>query len=229
MVTTRDRLPPASPRTFGRFQDRGRLAIVVLIGFVVLVVVATLAPRAIESDSGAAPAFSGMELTPPRELPALSLDRTDGTAWSSAESEDRISLFFFGYTNCPDVCPLTLSRANQIHQQLGEDAGSIDVYFITVDPERDTPDRLGLYVSQFNPAFTGLTGTPEQLQAAISAFGVVAVKQESLSGAGYSVDHTAGSYLVDDAGRIRLIYPHDAPAADIVRDIQSLLADASGS
>lgn len=203
---------------------RGRLILAVVLAFAVLTGTAAIAPRVANLDDNAAHAFSGNEVTPPRQLPPLSLERVDGTAWTSAETRGRISLFFFGYTNCPDICPLTLSRARAVHEQLGEDAGEIDVYFVTVDPERDTPERLGLYVSQFNPEFIGLTGTDEQIEAAKAAFGVIAIQQPMSSSAGYSVDHTASSFVVDQDGAIRLIYPHDAPSVDVVSDLRTLLA-----
>ncbi|MEZ4570695.1 MAG: SCO family protein [Thermomicrobiales bacterium] len=162
-------------------------------------------------------------MEPPKTLPDLTLQHTDGLAWTSSDMHGRLSLFFFGYTNCPDVCPLTLSRARQIYDALGADAEAVDVYFTTVDPERDTPERLGRYVEQFNPAFLSLTGSTEQLEAAKNAFGVVAVRQETGSSSGYSVDHTATSYLIDGTGSIRAVFPHDAATEDVLHDIRVLL------
>lgn len=201
-----------------------RILIAMALGFVVLVLAASLASRVALPGGSEEQVFAGAEVSPPRALPALTLQRADGTIWSSDETRGRISIFFFGYTHCPDVCPLTLSRANQIAQRLGADVDEVDVYFITVDPERDTPDRLGRYVSQFNPAFIALSGTAGQLEAARAAFGVIAVRQPG-PGDSYAVDHTASSYLIDASGSIRFIYPHDAPAEDVVADIDRLLAE----
>ena len=203
---------------------RRRLLVGIVVGLVVLVFVAALASQVVSLSPDEPAVLKGAELSQPRELPDLTLMRADGSPWSSDETAGRLSLFFFGYTSCPDVCPLTLSRARQVQDRLGADSRELDVYFVTVDPERDAPDRLGMYVSQFSPEFGALTGTPAQLEAVQEAFGVVAVRQSSASQAGYSVDHTASSFLVDSDGRIRIIYPHDSPSDDVVADVQALLA-----
>ena len=223
MATTRQTRQTADLAVFN-YLHRGRLLLALLLGFATLVVMAALAAPVDLSEPGDEPAFTGAEVTPPRALPALALARVDDTAWSSAETRGRLSLFFFGYTSCPDVCPLTLGRARQLHAQLGADAAQVDVYFITVDPERDTRARLGRYVSQFSPDFIALTGTAAELEAARAAFGVIAVRQPHATGTGYAVDHTASSYLVDGEGRIRLIYPHDAPSEDVLAGLRALLA-----
>ncbi len=223
MTTTRRLHHQAGFSARLHLDDHGKMAIAIVLGFGLLVATAVLATRLTDSQSESDQTFAGMSMSPPPTLPALTLQRSDGAKWTTEETSGRFSMFFFGYTNCPDVCPLTLSRAKQIHNQLGVEAAKIDFYFVTVDPERDTPERLGNYVSQFNPSFTGLTGTPGQLETAQAAFGVVAEKQAGGSGAGYSVDHTATSYLVDDQGRIVLLYAHDAPAEDAIGDIRALL------
>ena len=223
MTTTHELDRPPHAGTLD-FLGNGRLLLAMLLGFGVLVGAAAIASRVTITGPDAGSALSGAEVTPPRALPALALVRADGSAWSSADTEGRLALYFFGYTHCPDVCPLTLSRANQIQTQLGADAAQVDVYFVTVEPARDTPERLGRYVSQFSPDFTALTGTTAQLAAAQTAFGVIAVQQPNSSGSGYTVDHTASSYLVDSDGRIRLIYPHDGPSDDVVGDIRTLLS-----
>jgi len=224
MATTRDVHFPTTPSLRDFARAHGRALLIFAVSFALLIALAALSARFVERDAGPA-RFSGLVVEPPRELPALQLQRTDGGVWNSAETDGRVALFFFGYTNCPDVCPLTLSRARQALSQLGDDAARVDVYFITVDPERDTPERLGLYVSQFHPAITGLTGTPEQLATAMSAFGVVAQQVPTGSGAGYAVDHTATSFLVDD-GAIRLLYAYDTPAGDIASDLRAILAES---
>ena len=200
-----------------------RRLIVFGIAIVGLLVIALLATRTFGADDPASSQFLGLEVAPPRTLPALTLQHTDNSEWSSESGRGRLSLYFFGYTHCPDICPLTLSRARQVREQLGEQADEVDVYFITVDPERDTPERLRLYVSQFHPSFMGLTGGPEQIDAAKLAFGVVAEKHMSSSASGYSVDHTATSFLVNRENQIVLLYPHDVASSAVVSDIQGLL------
>ena len=171
-------------------------------------------------------AFNGGVLDPARELPSFTLQRADGTRFNSSDTRGRVSLFFFGYTYCPDVCPLTLTQVAQVRQQLGADAGDVDVYFVTVDPERDTPERLLSYIAHFDPEVIPLTGTPAELAQARAIFGVVAEKRPvPESAAGYFVDHTAAIFLVDPESRIRLLYPHGVTPDDIVADIKLLLRD----
>jgi protein SCO1/2 len=186
-----------------------------------------VARRAPAAGPGApAAALAGGALTPPVELPGLALQRAGGGRFTTADTRGRLSLFFFGYTTCPDVCPLTLAYVAQVRRRLGGGAGAqrLDAYFVTVDPERDTAARLVEYVAHFDPAIVPLTGTPEELERARAAFGVVAEKRPLPgSAAGYAMDHTALVYLVDGEGRIRLVYPHGVPPDVIAADVRRLL------
>ena len=220
MEADRGLLQPNSARAHGRLR---RPLIAGAVAIVAVLLIALVAMWFFGAEDPEPAQFRGVPVTPPREVPALTLQRTDDSVWSSEDGRDRLSLYFFGYTNCPDICPLTLSRARKVHQQLGSHAAELDVYFITVDPERDTPERLGLYVSQFHPSFVGLTGGTEQIEAAKLAFGVVAEKHMSSSASGYSVDHTATSFLVNRDNQIVLLYPHDVASSAVVSDIQGLL------
>jgi protein SCO1/2 len=180
-----------------------------------------------EARPVAAP-FNGATLDPPLELPSFGLQRADGRPWASTETRDRVSLFFFGYTTCPDVCPLTLHHVAQIRKQLGSAAQRVDAYFVTVDPERDTPQRLLEYSAKFDPAIVSPTGTPTELEQARAAFGVVARKRVvAESAAGYFVDHSAGLYLVDSSSRIRVIEPYGMAEDEIAADLRRLLGMAS--
>jgi protein SCO1/2 len=133
-------------------------------------------------------------------------------------------LLFFGYTQCPDVCPTTLSTWRKVHAGLGDDAARVRFAFVTVDPERDTSERLGLHVNAFNPDFYGLTGTEDQLEAVYDFFGIVAEKDDSSgSAAGYLISHTATTFVVDTEGRWRLRETYGTAPEDIVYDIQQLL------
>jgi protein SCO1/2 len=173
----------------------------------------------------AEPDFHGGVLSPPAELPYLDLQRAAGGRFSTADTRGRLSLFFFGYTTCPDVCPMALAEIAQVRRQLGERAGQVDVYFITVDPERDTPARLASYLANFDRGIVGLTGTPGELARARAAFGAVAQRREAPGSAlGYLVDHSATLYLVDRQSRLRLVYPPQTAPADLAADIERLLA-----
>jgi protein SCO1/2 len=131
---------------------------------------------------------------------------------------------FFGYTSCPDVCPTTLAEAKRVLEGLGDDADRVTFLFITVDPERDTPEVLGTYVTAFHPAIVGLTGAPNDLATVRQDYGVFAEK-EVLEGsaAGYIVNHTARVFLVDAEGRLRLSYSFGTPSGDVLEDIRHLL------
>ena len=187
--------------------------------------------------SGAAVALGGcgVSVTPARDrplnggvlqqpflVPELGLARTDGRAFSTAELRGRWALFFFGYTTCPDVCPLTLANVSLVRRQLG--GAAPEAFFVTVDPARDTPARLRDYMANFDPGIVALTGTEEQLAAARAAFGVVIEKRVvEGSGAAYFVDHTALVYLVNPAQQVQLVYPHGMAPADIVADLRRLI------
>lgn len=211
----------------GRVRDyvtRPRL-VAILAALVVLVLGSYVAASQQSPSSGrqSNETFNGMVLSPPQPLPALELDRADGGRWSIGDSGEDYALFFFGYTHCPDVCPMTLSRASQIRDALGTEPNRVAFYFVTVDPERDTPERLANYTQAFDPAIVGLTGSHDELSAAHEAFGVQAQKQEIAGATSYAVDHTATSYLVDGEGRIKLMYTHDAPTTEIVEDLKRLI------
>ena len=129
---------------------------------------------------------------------------------------------FFGYTHCPDVCPVTLAELAMVANELGKDAARLQVLFITVDPERDTPAVLAKYVPAFNPAFLGLYGDAEATLRTASEFKVFFQKQPA-SGGSYTVDHSAGTYIFDTAGRVRLFASYGQGAPKMLHDIRLLL------
>lgn len=167
--------------------------------------------------------LNGAQLSPPRPVPDLILQRADGRPFRTAELSGRVSLLFFGYTFCPDVCPLTLLEVAQVRRLLGAEAASLDVYFVTVDPERDTPERLSAYVKGFDPAIEALTGTPAALAQLRSAIGVVAERRAAPDGgAGYSMDHTAALFLVGRSGQVSLVFPYGTPPEEIAADVRQV-------
>ncbi len=136
----------------------------------------------------------------------------------------RAVLLFFGYTACPDVCPATLARYAAVMKALGADADRVQVLFVTLDPERDTPDKLAAYVSWFDPRFIGLYGDLAATEAAAREFKIYFARSKSSAGMGYTIDHSAGTYAFDPAGRIRLYIRDDAPVEAIAGDLKRLLA-----
>jgi protein SCO1/2 len=156
----------------------------------------------------------------------LELTDHNGVKRSLSDFRGKLVVLFFGYTHCPDVCPTTLSDvASALKLMTPDDAKQVQVLFVTVDPERDTPDMLREYVPYFYPTFLGLYGTPAEVAAAAKEFRIHYSKHAESGPIGYLVDHTAGSYVLDRKGRLRLFQPYGQPAADIAHDLTLLLRE----
>lgn len=140
-----------------------------------------------------------------------------------ADFKGKAVVIFFGYTQCPDVCPTTLSGMAEVAKLLGADADRVQVLFITLDPERDTPAVLARYVTAFNPAFLGLSGDLAATAATAKEFKVFYQKQAGSTAGSYTLDHTAASYVYDPAGRLRLYVAYGTPPEKIAGDIRQLL------
>jgi protein SCO1/2 len=171
----------------------------------------------------AAPQLRGGVFEPPQIAPEIALTTQNGKAYALSQQRGRVVLLFFGYTNCPDVCPTTLADAAAAVRKLGARGGELQVVFITVDPERDTAVTLQRYLALFNRDFVGLTGSVLDVQRATNAFQVVATRRKLSSASGYAIDHSAFTYLVDKRGMLRELLTFGAPVDDIVNDIRILL------
>ncbi|MEW6677526.1 MAG: SCO family protein [Pseudomonadota bacterium] len=137
----------------------------------------------------------------------------------------QVVVLFFGYTHCPDVCPTTLSdMAQAMKLMTPEEAGRIQVLFVSVDPERDTPEILKAYVPYFHERFLGLHGSPEEVAAAAKEFRIMYRKHVEPGASSYLVDHSAGSYVLDGEGRLRLYFPFAHPSQDIAHDLKLLIS-----
>lgn len=169
--------------------------------------------------------FHGTQFDPVRPVTDFTLTDQDGQPVHLSDYRGKLVVLFFGYTHCPDICPTTLARLNQVIRELGDDAQGLQVLFVSVDPERDTPARLKQFLSHFNPAFVGLTGQAGEVAAVYPAFGVYAKKEEVGSAAGYLVTHTARIYVIDRQGRLVLTFPADAAVQDIAADLRYLLEE----
>lgn len=168
--------------------------------------------------------FRGASYAEPYPVaPPIELTRADGQTFRLSDQRGRIVLLFFGYTSCPDVCPTTMAEMRQVMDKLGDAASSVQVVFISVDPERDTPEKIQNYAEFFNPTFIGLTGSMEELQKIWDEYGVYRAVNQSTSALGYIVDHTARITLIDQGGNLRLSYGFQTPVEDIVHDINLLL------
>jgi len=134
----------------------------------------------------------------------------------------KVLMVFFGFTQCPDVCPTALFRATEVKQLLGKDADRLEVAFITVDPERDTPEILDAYVKAFDPDFIGLSGDAEQTRKTAQEFKVYYAKVPT--GSSYTIDHTALTYVFDANSKLRLALRHNQTAQDVAHDLRRVLA-----
>jgi protein SCO1/2 len=141
-----------------------------------------------------------------------------------SDFKGKVTVVFFGYTQCPDVCPTTLGAMREVMAALGKQADQVQVLFITLDPERDTAALLAQYVPAFYPTFLGLRGDPATIDATAKAFKVYYKKQPGPTADSYSIDHATGSYVYDPQGRLRLYVKYGDAPAHIASDIQQLLA-----
>jgi protein SCO1/2 len=168
------------------------------------------------------PQFRNTDVTGADCCRDFSLTDHNGKARTLVDFRGKIVVIFFGYTQCPDVCPTTLSEIKGVLQQLGADAKRVQVLFITVDPERDTRELLANYVPAFDPGFLGLYGDAEATAKTAKEFRIFYQKQAGSTPSSYSVDHTAGSYVLDPQGRVRLFVRH-GQAENLVADLRTLL------
>jgi protein SCO1/2 len=142
---------------------------------------------------------------------------------SLSDFRGKLVILYFGYTYCPDVCPATLAEVNKVLDRLGEKADAVQVIMITVDPERDTPQKLSEYLAHFNADFLGLTGSPEQIAQVAAEYGIYFGKREGSQATNYLVDHTASLIVVDQEGYLRLIFPFGTPANEMAQDITQVM------
>ena len=156
----------------------------------------------------------------------IELTRANETRFQLSEMRGKVVALFFGYTSCPDICPTTMAELNQALQKLGDQADHVQVLFVTVDPQRDTPERVQEYVDHFNPEFIGLSGSEPELAKVWNDYGVFRQVVEGTSAAGYLVDHTARVTLIDQQGHLRVSFPFDTPVEDVVHDLNLLLNEA---
>lgn len=155
----------------------------------------------------------------------LNLTDHNGKARTLADFRGKVVTVFFGFTHCPDACPTTLAEMAQVVKALGPDGDKVQVLFVTVDPERDTAQVLKQYVPSFNPAFLGLHGDLDATARAAKEFKVFYQKQPVKDGS-YSVDHGAGTFILDREGRLRLFAQYGQGATAMLHDIRLLLAGA---
>ena len=176
------------------------------------------------SAAGAAdaPALKAGMFDPPRAAPDFSLRGSDGGELRLSRHRGKVVALAFGFTSCPDVCPVTLATLTEARKKLVAAGTDLQVVYLTVDPERDDAERMRSALASFDPSFVGGTGAPEQLEAVRKEYGILAEKVKTA--AGYAVAHSSSIFLIDREGRLRALMPYGHPADDFVHDVQILSA-----
>jgi protein SCO1 len=166
--------------------------------------------------------WHGTHLSPPLPAAAFTLESEDGPV-SLSDFRGQAVVLFFGYTSCPDVCPTTLLRLGDALEQLGDAREDVQVVFVSVDPERDTPRRADRYAKAVDPSFVGLSGTPEEVARVASQYGIYYAKAVGSEATGYLVDHSATVTVLDRRGRVALLWSPDVEAGPMAEDLRALV------
>ena len=168
-------------------------------------------------------AFNNVDITGAQYARHFSLTDHTGKVRTVADFKGKVVVLFFGFTQCPDVCPTTMAELAAVKKALGSEGDKLQVLFVTVDPERDTQQLLAQYVPAFDPTFIGLRGDAAATAAVAKEFKIFYAKSAGATPDKYSMDHTAGSYVFDQDGKIRLFVRHGKGAEPIAQDIRQLL------
>ncbi|MDX3907972.1 MAG: SCO family protein [Pigmentiphaga sp.] len=170
------------------------------------------------------PAFNSTDVSGSDLGTDLSLTDFNGQPRTLQDFKGKVLVVFFGFVQCPDVCPTTLADFVQVKNLLGKEGERVQVVFVTVDPERDTPEVLRQYVTQFDSSFLGLRGDPDATARVAKSFKVFYAKVPGKEPGSYTMDHTAGVYIFDPEGQLRLFARHNSGAEALASDIRQLLA-----
>lgn len=169
------------------------------------------------------PAFKGVDISGADYAKDFALSDQNGQVRSIQDFAGKVVVVFFGYTQCPDVCPTTLQELLEVKRLLGAEGDKLQAVFITVDPERDTPDMLRTYMANFDPTFVALHPTPDQLQPLLKDYKIYAKKVEGKTATSYTMDHSAQSYVYDTKGRLRLYNRYGSGPQALADDARLLL------
>jgi protein SCO1/2 len=201
---------------------RRALTSLLLLG-TALVALSACDRAALPGEAGGKPSFKAIDITGAEYAQGLELNDPDGRRRTLAEFKGKVVVVFFGFTQCPDVCPTTLVELAGVKQQLGADGERVQGVFVTVDPERDTPALLKAYVENFDKGFLALRGTPDDTRVIAKQFKVFYNKVPGKTDTSYTVDHTAGSYIFDATGKVRLFTRYGSGAEALLHDLKILL------
>ncbi len=170
--------------------------------------------------------FEGVDVTGADYARDLPLADQHGQRRSLKDFAGKVVVVFFGYTQCPDVCPTSMGELAEVKRALGADGERLQGVFVTVDPERDTPELLKAYMASFDPSFIALRGTPQELAAVARDFKIYYKRVDGSTPTSYTMDHSAGSYVYDTAGRLRVYHRYGSGAQALAQDVRTLLAQA---
>lgn len=170
------------------------------------------------------PKFNAIDISGAEYGSQLALPDQNGQVRTLADFKGKVTVVFFGYTQCPDVCPTTMAELAEVKKSLGPQGEQVQGVFITIDPERDTPELLKAYMSGFDPSFVALRGTLDQTAATAKDFKVFYAKVPGKTEGNYTMDHTAGSYVFDSNGKLRLFTRYGSGAGPLAADLKALLA-----
>lgn len=184
---------------------------------------ATLALLALVAAAACGEPMRGVEIQDPDPAPPLEFTAFDGSKVDLAADKGKVVLVYFGYTHCPDVCPTTMSDWARAKRTLGDKADGVRWIFVSMDPDRDTPELAQAYARQFDPAFVGVTGTEAELSALKSAWKIAAYPEGDTRENNYTVAHPAYTFVVDRSGRLRYLYEPGVRGEELAEDLRKLL------
>ena len=184
-----------------------------------------LLPACGEHGPEGRPIFLGVDLTGSELGGDFSLEDSSRKLRRLSDFRGKVTALFFGYTHCPDVCPTTMSILAKASQLLGLESNRVQVLFVTLDPDRDTAEVMGKYAPSFDPAFIGLRGDENSTEKIARNFKIFYSKEKSSSRSGYTIDHSAGVYVYDMKGKLRLYFNHGQKPEDMAHDFRLLLSE----
>lgn len=197
----------------------------ILIGGGALLVAASVFFLGLQAFKGSR-AFRGSAIgTPAPPAMDFTLQQTDGAAFRLSQQHGKVVLIYMGFTNCVDFCPGTLAKFKQVAEDLGERADQVEFVFVTVDPDRDTPDVIANYLNSFSPDFIGLSGTMDQLEKVWIGYGVGRILERPDIEGNYEVSHFTRVWVIDKQGLLRVTFPFEMSASDMTHDVQLLLVE----
>ena len=209
-----------------------RLIVILVVGVVLLVgIIAALvilgstndddSPIIIQSTPGSD--YRTAMFDEPYAVDDFSLPSTTGEDFTLSAQKGKVTLLYFGYLTCPDICPTTMAEMVRVYRELGDDTANVTMAMVTVDPDRDSLEKMQTYLNAFDDRFIGVRGDEDALQPVMNEFGVQAIKREVDSALGYLVDHTASVYMIDPNGNLVGRFPYETPYQDIAHDVKVAL------